>query len=70
MDETTLGTVATASFAALFGNSPTYGADGAGSVVSTYSLSVPADGTAATVGPALNAAANQVAADVAKWIGG
>ena len=30
----------------------------------------PADGTAATVGPALNQAANQVALDVAKWIGG
>ena len=30
----------------------------------------PADGTAATVGPALNRAANQVALDVAKWIGG
>ena len=35
-----------------------------------FEASVPADGTAATVGPALNAAANQVAADVAKWIGG
>lgn len=30
----------------------------------------PADGTAATVGPALNQAANQVALDVARWIGG
>lgn len=30
----------------------------------------PADGTAATVGPALNAAANRVAADVAQWVGG
>jgi cholesterol transport system auxiliary component len=29
-----------------------------------------ADGTAATVGPALNQAANQVAAEVAGWIGG
>jgi cholesterol transport system auxiliary component len=29
-----------------------------------------ADGTARTVGPALNEAANQVALDVAKWIGG
>ena len=28
------------------------------------------DGTAATVGPALNHAANQVALDVAQWIGG
>ncbi|MCY7338510.1 MAG: ABC-type transport auxiliary lipoprotein family protein [Sphingomonas bacterium] len=35
-----------------------------------FEASVPADGTAATVGPALNAAANQVATDVAKWIGG
>jgi cholesterol transport system auxiliary component len=32
--------------------------------------SVPADGTAATVAPALNQAANQVAQQVAKWIGG
>jgi cholesterol transport system auxiliary component len=31
---------------------------------------VPANGTAATVGPALNAAANRVAMDVAQWIGG
>ena len=30
----------------------------------------PADGTAATVGPALNAAANRVAVDVAGWVGG
>jgi cholesterol transport system auxiliary component len=30
----------------------------------------PADGTAGTVGPALNQAANQVALDVARWIGG
>ncbi len=29
----------------------------------------PADGTAATVGPALNAAANKVAVDVAGWVG-
>jgi cholesterol transport system auxiliary component len=29
----------------------------------------PADGTAGTVGPALNRAANQVAADAAQWIG-
>jgi cholesterol transport system auxiliary component len=35
-----------------------------------FEASVPADGTAATVGPALNAAANQVAAQVATWIGG
>jgi len=30
----------------------------------------PADGTAGTVGPALNAAANRVAIEVAQWIGG
>ena len=30
----------------------------------------PADGTGPSVGPALNRAANQVALDVAKWIGG
>ena len=35
-----------------------------------FEASVPADGTASTVGPALNAAANQVAAQVAAWIGG
>jgi len=35
-----------------------------------FEASVPADGTAATVGPALNAAANQVAIQVAAWIGG
>ena len=35
-----------------------------------FEASVPADGTAATVGPALNRAANQVALEVAKWIGG
>ena len=34
-----------------------------------FEASVPADGTAPTVGPALNAAANRVAADVARWIG-
>jgi cholesterol transport system auxiliary component len=35
-----------------------------------FTATAPADGTAATVGPALNLAANQVALDVAKWIGG
>ena len=35
-----------------------------------FEASVPADGTAASVGPALNAAANQVVAQVASWIGG
>ena len=34
-----------------------------------FTASAPADGTSATVGPALNRAANQVAMDVAKWIG-
>ena len=40
---------------------------GGGNHVQT--ASEPADGTAGTVGPALNRAANQVAQDVAKWIG-
>ena len=35
-----------------------------------FTASVPADGTAGTVGPALNQAANQVAGEVATWIGG
>jgi cholesterol transport system auxiliary component len=35
-----------------------------------FSANAPADGTGASVGPALNRAANQVALDVAKWIGG
>ena len=35
-----------------------------------FTARAPADGTAATVGPALNRAANLVALDVAKWIGG
>jgi cholesterol transport system auxiliary component len=35
-----------------------------------FVATVPADGTAGTVGPALNRAANQVAIDIAKWIGG
>jgi cholesterol transport system auxiliary component len=34
-----------------------------------FTATAPADGTAATVGPALNRAANQVALDVARWIG-
>ena len=34
-----------------------------------FTATAPADGTAPSVGPALNRAANQVAADVAKWIG-
>lgn len=35
-----------------------------------FTASVPADGTAATVGPALNRAANTVARDVAHWLAG
>ena len=35
-----------------------------------FEAQVPADGTASTVGPALNAAANQVATEVAAWVGG
>jgi cholesterol transport system auxiliary component len=35
-----------------------------------FEAKVPADGTANTVGPALNQAANQVAAQIAGWIGG
>ncbi len=44
-------------------------AAGNGVVTRRFSASAPADGTAATVGPALNRASNQVALDVAKWIG-
>jgi cholesterol transport system auxiliary component len=35
-----------------------------------FTATVPADGTAGSVGPALNEAANQVAGEIAKWIGG
>lgn len=35
-----------------------------------FEARVPADGTAATVAPGLNQAANQVALEVARWIGG
>jgi cholesterol transport system auxiliary component len=35
-----------------------------------FVATVPADGSAGTVGPALNRAANQVAREVAGWIGG
>lgn len=47
-------------------------ASGSGSSVQTrrFTASVPADGTAASVGPALNRAANQVAQQIAQWIGG
>jgi cholesterol transport system auxiliary component len=34
-----------------------------------FTATAPADGTAASVGPALNRAANQVAGEVAAWIG-
>ena len=34
-----------------------------------FTASAPSDGTGASVGPALNSAANQVAAEVARWIG-
>lgn len=34
-----------------------------------FVATAPADGTAASVGPALNRAANQVATDVASWVG-
>jgi cholesterol transport system auxiliary component len=44
---------------------------GGGNRVETrrFTASAPADGTAATVPAALNRAANQVALDVAKWVG-
>jgi cholesterol transport system auxiliary component len=47
-------------------------ATGGGSQVETrrFTATAPADGTAASVGPALNHAANQVALEIAKWIGG
>ncbi len=35
-----------------------------------FTATAPADGTSMTVGPALNTAANQVAQQVAQWIGG
>lgn len=43
-----------------------------GSAVATrrFEAREAADGTASTVGPALNAAANRVAIDVAQWVGG
>jgi cholesterol transport system auxiliary component len=45
-------------------------AGGTGVQTRRFTASAPADGTAATVGNALNRAANQVALDVARWIGG
>ncbi len=35
-----------------------------------FTATAPSDGTAVSVGPALNRAANQVALEVARWIGG
>ncbi|GAC1541903.1 MAG: hypothetical protein NVS2B4_20900 [Ramlibacter sp.] len=43
---------------------------GAGVRTRRFTASASANGTAATVGPALNRAANSVALDVARWIGG
>jgi cholesterol transport system auxiliary component len=45
---------------------------GGGNRVETrrFIATAPADGTAASVGPALNRAANQVAREVAGWVGG
>ena len=47
-------------------------ATGGGAQVATrrFTATASADGTGASVGPALNQAANQVAIEVAKWIGG
>ena len=44
VDESLLGTDASASFADNFGNTPAYGADGAGTVTSAYALSVSSSG--------------------------
>lgn len=43
---------------------------GAGVETRRFEAREPADGTASTVGPALNAAANRVAVEVAQWVGG
>ncbi len=45
-------------------------AGGTGVETRRFEARSPADGTASTVGPALNQAANQVALEVAQWIGG
>ena len=45
-------------------------ADGAQVQTRRFVATAPSDGTGPSVGPALNHAANQVALDVAKWIGG
>ncbi len=49
VDETLLGTNATANFANNFTSVPNYGADGAGSVTSSYALSISASGAASGV---------------------
>jgi cholesterol transport system auxiliary component len=46
------------------------GRGGAGVQMRRFSATAPSDGTAASVGPALNRAANEVAIEVARWIGG
>jgi cholesterol transport system auxiliary component len=43
---------------------------GSGVQTRRFIATAPADGTASSVGPALNHAANQVAMEVAKWVGG
>jgi cholesterol transport system auxiliary component len=49
----------------------TLATNGGGSVQTrTFLAELPATGNAATVAPALNAAANQVAIQVAQWVGG
>lgn len=45
-------------------------AGGAQVEIRRFEAREPADGTAVTVGPALNAAANRVATEVAQWVGG
>jgi cholesterol transport system auxiliary component len=45
-------------------------AGGAGVQTRRFTASVPSDGSGLSVGTALNRAANQVALDVARWIGG
>ena len=45
-------------------------AGGAAVATRRFEARAPADGTAGTVGTALNAAANQVAMEVATWVGG
>ena len=42
---------------------------GTGVVTRRFEAREPADGTASTVAPAINAAANRVAMEVAQWVG-